>query len=135
MPSPILARADALMQRRRQNLDDPDDVPILTDAVDGDEDIPVLLDAEPSGHDLPNVTESPPETRQEETAKPGTLPAADGQIDATPRSANIELIAREVSRRIELQLQASLPGLIASTLADYLAEQAMLEEERNSQHN
>ena len=46
MPSPILARADALMQRRRQNAE-LDDVPVLTDAIDMDDDVPVLFDAEP----------------------------------------------------------------------------------------
>ena len=45
MPSPILARADALMQRRHQNNAEQNDLPILTDAIedesddeDGDED-------------------------------------------------------------------------------------------------
>ena len=43
MPSPILARADALMQRRRQGETGPlDDVPVLTDAVDQDENTPLL---------------------------------------------------------------------------------------------
>ena len=47
MPSPILARADALMHRKRQNDTEFDDLPVLTDAIDED-DIPVLLDAEAS---------------------------------------------------------------------------------------
>jgi hypothetical protein len=34
MPSNILARADALMQRRRQSGGETDDVPVLTDAID-----------------------------------------------------------------------------------------------------
>ena len=38
MPSPILARADALMQRRRQ-ANEFDDVPVLTDAIDDEDDI------------------------------------------------------------------------------------------------
>ena len=46
MPSPILARADALMQRRRQNAE-LDDVPVVRDAIDLDGDVPVLFDAEP----------------------------------------------------------------------------------------
>ena len=33
MASPILARADALMQRRRPSSPEPDDLPLLTDAV------------------------------------------------------------------------------------------------------
>ena len=46
MPSPILARADALMQRRRANTPDGEDVPILTDAIVEEDDFPVLLDIE-----------------------------------------------------------------------------------------
>jgi hypothetical protein len=43
MPSPILARADALMQRRRQGETGPlDDVPVLTDTVEVDEAMPIL---------------------------------------------------------------------------------------------
>jgi hypothetical protein len=46
MPSPILARADALMQRRRQGETGPlDDVPILTDTVEADESLPILAEA------------------------------------------------------------------------------------------
>ena len=44
MPSPILARADALMHRKRQSDTDFDDVPVLTDAIDDDDDIPLLLE-------------------------------------------------------------------------------------------
>ena len=43
MPSPILARADALMQRRRQGETGPlDDVPVLTDTVESDDAAPLL---------------------------------------------------------------------------------------------
>lgn len=46
MPSPILARADALMQRRRQGETGPlDDVPILTDTVEVDDGTPILSEA------------------------------------------------------------------------------------------
>lgn len=44
MPSPILARADALMQRRYQSSADQSDLPILTDAIENDDDLPVLND-------------------------------------------------------------------------------------------
>ena len=55
MPSPILARADALMQRRRQGETGPlDDVPVLTDTVESDDAAPLF--AKPS-HDQ---TCSPP---------------------------------------------------------------------------
>jgi hypothetical protein len=43
MPSPILARADALMHRRRQGETGPlDDVPVLTDTVECEESTPLL---------------------------------------------------------------------------------------------
>jgi glycosyltransferase A (GT-A) superfamily protein (DUF2064 family) len=45
MPSPILARADALMQRRHQNNAEQNDLPILTDAIDEDDDLPVITPA------------------------------------------------------------------------------------------
>ncbi|QKV57415.1 MAG: hypothetical protein HT580_09380 [Dechloromonas sp.] len=46
MPSPILARADALMQRRRPTSPEPDDVPLLTDAISPEDDLPLLVDIE-----------------------------------------------------------------------------------------
>lgn len=46
MPSPIIARADALMRRQHQpgqSTSPVEEIPILTDALEGD-DIPTLLD-------------------------------------------------------------------------------------------
>ena len=66
MPSPILARADALMQRRRQ-ANEFDDVPVLTDAIDDEDDIPVLIDAEVPmqlvEHGDDSIMESPVESK------------------------------------------------------------------------
>lgn len=42
MPSPIIARADALMHRKRQSNGELDDAPVLTDVVDEDDGIPLL---------------------------------------------------------------------------------------------
>lgn len=54
MTDPILARADALMRRKRPS--EADEIPILTDAFD-DDDIPLLLDIEALGG---NEEPSPP---------------------------------------------------------------------------
>lgn len=105
MPSPILARADALMQRRRQ-AGEPEDVPILTDSVDeaDEEDIPVLLD-------IADET-----VRQEEKKPP--LPGIDPET--------LDLLGRELTRRVEQRLAAELPRIIESTVRDFLAEQEMI---------
>lgn len=124
MPSPIIARADALMQRKRQSSLS-DDIPVLTDAVD-EEDIPVLLDvAEPvpsvelaaaihlaSAHQLtPNEPDNP-------TPASKTSP----EIDPALR----DQLVRHLAHRIEQRLTAELPRIIESTLCDFLAEQEMI---------
>ena len=53
MPSPILARANALMQRHRNSNDDTDEIPILTDAVSTAEEIPLLTDIDPEEAAMP----------------------------------------------------------------------------------
>ena len=119
MPSPILARADALMQRRRLNAE-PDDVPVLTDAVSEADDIPVLLDIE---------LFEPVETNKtiiEKTAAP--TPAASEDPSPSPGlDAGIrDILAHELARRVEQRLAAELPRLIESTVRDFLAEQEMI---------
>lgn len=124
MPSPIIARADALMQRKRQSSLS-DDIPVLTDAVD-EEDIPVLLDvAEPvpsvelaaaihlaSAHQLtPNEPDNPTPTSK-------TSP----EIDSALR----DQLVRHLAYRIQQRLTAELPRIIESTLRDFLAEQEMI---------
>lgn len=96
MPSPILARADALMQRRRQGETGPlDDLPVLTDTVEHDDSAPVL---------------------HERVALPGNKPAAapDPLEDAT----------RELSNRVRQRLLAELPELVETTVREFLAERA-----------
>ncbi|MGA9396047.1 MAG: hypothetical protein WBV56_11990, partial [Azonexus sp.] len=66
MSSSIFARADALMQRRRQTSSELDDVPVLIDAIDPESEIPVLLDI-----DLPVATlqaRDEPEAAREQVA-------------------------------------------------------------------
>ena len=112
MPSPILARADALMQRRRQPDAEADDVPILTDAID--DDIPLLVDEE-----APPAPVPPPIA---ETAAPA---------EVAPDPELIEQLARELACRVEQRLVAELPRLIESTVRDFLAEQQMLADLRS----
>lgn len=121
--SPILARADALMQRRRQNIGEIDDVPILTDAVttDSDDDVPVLLDVE---HFAPLAE---PEPAIEESEEPRVVESME-ETKATPAfdAALRDIMAHELARRVEQRLAAELPRIIESTVRDYLAEQEMI---------
>lgn len=121
MPSPIIARADALMQKRRQNLAGADEVPVLIDALD-DEDIPILLLV-----DTPAPAAEPAETadtpNQLDDATPPTPEAAPEVIAAPAPDADLdEHLVRELSRRIEARLSAELPAIIAATVRDFLAE-------------
>lgn len=121
MPSPIIARADALMQKRRQNLAGADEVPVLIDALD-DEDIPILLLV-----DTPAPTAEPAESadtpNQLDDATPPTPEAAPEVIAAPAPDADLdEHLVRELSRRIEARLSAELPAIIAATVRDFLAE-------------
>jgi hypothetical protein len=138
MPSsPIIARADALMQRRRQNPDS-DDVPLLTDAIDPnkpetDDDIPVLRHIESSEPRPPHQPVTPTHSPAAPTPPrlpipPPQRPAAAAQDVPFP-ALNSELflnredVAHDLARRIEKRLTAELPRLIAAAVADYLAEQ------------
>ena len=124
MPSPILARADALMQRRRQTLADGEDVPVLTDSVKGngietDDDVPVLFDTETPvqrvKEEVPFKSGTPPETVVP-TEVPLSQPPA---LETAVR----DIIAHELARRVEQRLAEELPRIIESTVRDFLAEQ------------
>lgn len=116
MPSPILARADALMQRRRQHTE-VDDVPVLTDAIDDEDDIPVLVDAEV---EIPVV-------EQNYDLDSETLPEFDETQPAPPvfDTAMRDILAHELARRVKQRITAELPRIIESTVRDFLAEQEM----------
>jgi hypothetical protein len=121
VPSPIIARADALMHRRRQTDSELDDVPVLTDSVDEFDDIPVLTEVEP----MPEM-EAVPEPVEVEAGADTPLqiaPEAPSTIDPGLRD---ELI-RELSGRIEDRIKAALPEIISSTIKEFLAEQEMIE--------
>ena len=131
MPSPILARADALMQRRRQSPGEIDDIPVLTDSVAlPDDDIPVLTDCAP-----PDEAPSPELVAVDETplVTPDFLPPPsdlpdDSPMPPAPRvEALPEQLLTERARRVEQRLTAELPRVIESTLRDLLAEKAMID--------
>jgi len=112
MPSPILARADALMQRRHLSTAGSEDVPVLTDALPAD-DIPTLFDVENLS---PVNTISPtPAIQAEPQTKLASVCEAETQ----------EAIIRELSQRITERLNEALPSIIEATIRDYLAEQEM----------
>mgnify|MGYP000949234461 FL=1 len=136
MPSPILARADALMHRKRQTDSDFDDLPVLTDAVD-DDDIPLLLDAEVAPTTDIAATEEWPEeiaaAIAPETAAetPGAVAPAEEAAPSAAPSPTLDpglrdLLVHELARRVEQRLSAELPRIIESTVRDFLAEQEMI---------
>lgn len=121
--SPILARADALMHRVRQNNGEIDDLPVLTDAVvlpppEADDDIPVLLDVEhfaPLAEPEPLVDQDVEPAAPDDIAATAALPAFDAGLR--------NIIAHELARRVEQRLATELPRIIEATVRDYLAEQ------------
>lgn len=119
MPSPILARADALMQRRHLATTDSEEVPVLTDAIDIDDDIPVLVDiAAPAAADETEIPTAPPV----EAAAPAPAVAEDRAvppIDAEWGAALVE----ELGRRVEQRLLAEIPRIVATAVSELLAEQ------------
>ena len=108
MSSPILARADQLMRRRSSRSAENDDVPLLVDAIDPDTDIPVLLDAEPAVA----APEPPPEMKP--VAEPQAGVALDGEM--------LDIIAHELARRVHDRLAAELPGIVETTIREFLSE-------------
>lgn len=127
MPSPIIARADALMHRRRQSDSELDDIPVLTDSIDPFDDIPVLTDIEPmqEDEDLPETTIAISEPAVEELADELAEALQDEQLadDQTERERLIE----ELAGRIEARIKVVLPEIISSTIREFLAEQEMIE--------
>ena len=118
MSRSILARADALMHRRRQSGAEADDVPVLVDAIDPDMDIPVLVDAEPPVA----VVETPPEP-EPAVAPEEAAPALDDEM--------LDIVARELARRVHERIAAELPAIVADTVRDFLAEPEILEQLRS----
>ena len=124
MPSPILARADALMQRRRQSPGETDDIPVLTDSIASpDDDIPLLTDFEPPCAEMPPNTNVAANVllAEETTARQPQEP------QPAPAPPIPEQLLTELARRVEQRLIAEIPRLVASTLRDLLAEKGMID--------
>ena len=113
MSSHIIARADALMQRRRHGGIDVNDIPVLTDAVDADDDVPVLVDVESQAP----LEASPP------AGDAGREHATGSALDDTL----LDIIAHELARRISERMAAEMPAIIEATVRDFLAEPEILE--------
>lgn len=127
MASPIIARADALMQRRRQSDNEFDDIPVLTDSVDQIDDIPVLTEIapEPELEDLPEPNETALETETDNSLP--VSPQAPEAPSAIDSSGLREELIHELTSRIEGRIKAALPEIISSTIREFLAEQEMIE--------
>lgn len=127
MPSPIIARADALMHRRHQSDSELDDIPVLTDSIDPFDDIPVLTDIEPmqEDEDLPETTIAISEPVVEELADELAEALPDEQL--ADDQAERERLIEELAGRIEARIKVVLPEIISSTIREFLAEQEMIE--------
>jgi len=112
MPSPILARADALMHRRHGS-GESEEVPLLTDAIDVENDIPVLVDVAPAAA-APATRKVPPQTPV--AGNPATTPVP--PLDTDWGAA----LAEELGRRIEARLLAEIPKIVATTVAELLGD-------------
>lgn len=95
----VVARANALMQRRRQPSPaaENEDLPVLTEVVDPDADLPVLLDEASS---LSEIEETTP---------------------ASPNPAAVDILAHELARRLGERLAAEIPNLVATVLQSAVA--------------
>jgi hypothetical protein len=136
MSSPILARADAFMQRRRQNSPEPDDVPLLTDAISPDDEIPLLVDVETpaplakTALAVEPEVEAEGETATEVKAAAPTEHAPEPAPEPAPSLAfegeMLDIIAHELARRVQVRLAAELPAIVESTIREFLAEPEIL---------
>lgn len=92
--SSVVARADALMQRRRQATPpgEAEDLPVLTEVVDPDADLPVLV--------------------AEEMPRPEAIEPPPSAVDP----AVLEALAHELARRLGERLAADIPDLVAGAL-------------------
>jgi hypothetical protein len=128
MPSPILARADALMQRRRNPNADSEDVPVLTDAVNGDEDLPILLDIVTLSGEVAAAFGA------EEEAPAMSIPlATEAQESAQkPEPIGHDLIVRQLARLVEQRIIDELPRIIETAVEDFLSEPRNITRSHNS---
>lgn len=115
MPSPILARADALMQRRMHGQAAADDVPTLTEAI-GDDGIPLLLNAETTAPLA--IEETQPSLISESRSPAHDTDSPTIRLDVGQN----EILVRELARRVQQRLSMELPRIIEATVRELLAE-------------
>jgi len=122
MASPILARADALMQRRHLTTADTEEIPILTDAINIEEDIPVLLDV--AAKPAPEKQSAAPMVMVQGAAAAPIHPIADVASTVPPIDTEWgAALVEELGRRVEQRLLAEIPRIVAATVSELLAEQ------------
>jgi hypothetical protein len=126
MPSPILARADALMQRRHQNNAEQNDLPILTDTIEdeNDDDLPVLNDI--AIETAPTAVEAKAEDSVQALSQP------DSNFGPSQNSESL-ISASDLARQVEQRILAQLPQLIDSAIKDLMAEHKIAA--INQEHN
>ncbi|MGE5492520.1 MAG: hypothetical protein ACM31P_14660 [Actinomycetota bacterium] len=104
--SSVVARADALMQRRRQAATPAaEELPVLTEVVDPDADLPVLT--------LEDAVEIPAAETEAAVPPPPSEPAP-------PDPAVLEILAHELARRLGERLTAEIPVLVEAAVQSLL---------------
>jgi hypothetical protein len=131
MTSPIIARADALMQRSRRPGGDDDEIPLLTDAIDEEEDgLPVLIDVAaddeaPTRAEIAPMSEAPsPAAYPEQAASPPAPASSSLAPEPRPMLDPVfrDLLAGEVAARVERRIGELLPGIVNETVCEVLTE-------------
>jgi hypothetical protein len=130
MDETILARADALMQRRRATPGETDEVPVLTAvAVPGD-DFPVLTEAVPASAgavagvapEPEAVSATPPHLPDSQLPEPTVIVES---IAAADPALLLASLTDELARRVEARLAMEVPKLIKATLHEILSERGI----------
>jgi hypothetical protein len=134
MDETILARADALMQRRRTTPGESDEVPVLTAvAVPGD-DFPVLTEAVPANSGAvvgfaPEPEAGPTRLAAMPPHQPDSqIPEASvivAPVTAADPALLLTSLTDELARRVEARLAAEVPRLITATLHELLSERGI----------
>jgi hypothetical protein len=134
MDETILARADALMQRRRTTPGETDEVPVLTAVAVPCDDFPVLTEAVPAHAGAATGVAPTPD------ARPASIPATPPQppdsqlpeptvivapVAAADPALLLTSLTDELARRVEARLATEVPRLITATLHELLSERGI----------
>lgn len=110
MDDTIIARADALMQRRRHSAPDAEDLPVLTEVA-------------PPAPPAPGEDDGIPTLTMAVAAPPAPARPVLEAVPA-PTPVDIQALAAQLAARIEQRIVAELPRLIEEAVAEALAEQS-----------